>query len=221
MMRPLLAIAFCLASLPGIALSQSTRPSIVPAKTGGKLVPASVMERVYEEAKTPFKYGVVVRPEADQWVDCPTVFRGKDGNWYMIYVGITGKVGYQTFLARSDDLLKWDENFYTHRVGGDALQALLHRRGVLTGGDTITYAFGNTVYVHRGLRAVEHGGVGAEDLDVELRAHDRDADLAGLDLLGDRRRRAGEQRDQRDGPHPTSLERAHHARSASPACQFD
>ncbi|HZI33265.1 MAG TPA: glycosylase, partial [Candidatus Binatia bacterium] len=28
-------------------------------------------------------------------------------HWYMMYVAITNKVGYQTFLARSDDLLRW------------------------------------------------------------------------------------------------------------------
>jgi hypothetical protein len=31
-----------------------------------------------------------------------------------------------------DDLRKWDENFYTHQVGGDALQKLIHTRGILT-----------------------------------------------------------------------------------------
>jgi len=27
----------------------------------------------------------------------------------MMYVAITGKVGYETFLARSEDLLNWDK----------------------------------------------------------------------------------------------------------------
>ncbi len=32
---------------------------------------------------------------------------GKAMSWYMIYVGNTRKVGYETFLARSSDLLHW------------------------------------------------------------------------------------------------------------------
>jgi CubicO group peptidase (beta-lactamase class C family) len=67
----------------------------------------------------------------------------------------TGAGGLYTTIG---DLAKWDENFYTRQVGGDALHALLHTRGVLTGGDTIPYAFGNNVTTHRGLRTVEHGG---------------------------------------------------------------
>ncbi len=64
------------------------------------------MRQVYDEVKTPFKYGVVIRGEKDQLVDCPSVFRQGD-EWYMVYVGNTRKVGYETFLARSGDLLHW------------------------------------------------------------------------------------------------------------------
>jgi predicted GH43/DUF377 family glycosyl hydrolase len=64
------------------------------------------MRRVYEEVKTPYKYGIVLAPGEDEAVDCPNVFRHR-GKWYMIYVAIKGKVGYETFLAESDDLLVW------------------------------------------------------------------------------------------------------------------
>ena len=66
------------------------------------------MQQVYEEVKTPFKYGVVIRGEANQFVDSPSVFR-KDGQWYMVYITITKEVGYETCLARSADLLKWEK----------------------------------------------------------------------------------------------------------------
>ena len=39
-------------------------------------------------------------------VDCPFVFR-HNGRFYMMYVGFDGK-GYQTALAASDDLLRWE-----------------------------------------------------------------------------------------------------------------
>ena len=39
-------------------------------------------------------------------VDCPNVFRHGDA-WFMLYVCMN-KTGYETHLARSDDLLKWE-----------------------------------------------------------------------------------------------------------------
>ena len=70
------------------------------------------MQRIYDEVKTPFKYGMVVAP-ADNYhkIDCPTVYR-ENGKWYMTYVVYNGKDGldgrgYETWLAQSDDLLHW------------------------------------------------------------------------------------------------------------------
>lgn len=64
------------------------------------------LQRVYEEVKTPYKYGVVLQPEPDEMFDCPNVFRYGD-KWLMMYVGIKGKIGYQTYIAESTDLLNW------------------------------------------------------------------------------------------------------------------
>ena len=70
------------------------------------------MAEVYEEAKTPYKYGLVVAPSTnDAKIDCPTVFREGD-KWYMTYVIYDGRGakdgrGYETWLAESDNLLEW------------------------------------------------------------------------------------------------------------------
>lgn len=70
------------------------------------------MAEVYEEAKTPYKYGLVVAPTSNHAkIDCPTVFREGD-KWYMTYVIYNGKEakdgrGYETWLAESDNLLEW------------------------------------------------------------------------------------------------------------------
>ena len=70
-------------------------------------VSAVELQRVYDEVKTPFKYGIVLRPEtADEFFDCPSVFR-HDGKWDMLYVAIKNKTGYETCLAESADLLHW------------------------------------------------------------------------------------------------------------------
>jgi predicted GH43/DUF377 family glycosyl hydrolase len=77
-------------------------------QTDQTAIPQKRMQQVYDEVKTPFKYGIVIRGEDKQLVDCPSIFRHHD-QWYMVYVAITGKVGYETFLACSKDLLHWDK----------------------------------------------------------------------------------------------------------------
>jgi len=81
-----------------------------------------------------------------------------NGGFRISYLQNFDKVGAGGLYSTIDDLRKWDENFYTHQVGGEALQKLIHTRGILNNGDTLTYAFGNTVTTSRGLRVTEHGG---------------------------------------------------------------
>lgn len=65
------------------------------------------MEKIYQEVKTPYKYGLVMVPtDKDHKMDCPTIFRkGKD--WYMTYLIFSGR-GYETWMAKSKDLLHWE-----------------------------------------------------------------------------------------------------------------
>jgi len=57
-----------------------------------------------------------------------------------------------------DDALKWDDNFYAPRVGGQRLLAELQTRGTLDNGDTLKYARGLEIDQYRGLHRVQHGG---------------------------------------------------------------
>ncbi len=65
------------------------------------------MQAVYDEVKTPCKYGVVLAPDKSkgEMFDNPMVFRHGDA-WYMMFIRFDGK-GYETHLAKSDDLLAW------------------------------------------------------------------------------------------------------------------
>jgi CubicO group peptidase (beta-lactamase class C family) len=56
------------------------------------------------------------------------------------------------------ELLAWDENFYTARVGGPETIAALETPGRLNSGATSGYAWGLQPAVYRGLAVVEHGG---------------------------------------------------------------
>ena len=41
------------------------------------------MQQIYDEVRTPYKYGLVVAPaDNSHQIDCPTVFR-EGGRWYM------------------------------------------------------------------------------------------------------------------------------------------
>jgi len=76
------------------------------AQANGKTVSERKMHEVYNEVKTAFKYGLVIVPKNDsQKIDCPTVFR-KGGNWFMSFIVFNGR-GYETWLAKSVDLLHW------------------------------------------------------------------------------------------------------------------
>ena len=90
--------------LPPAGLRKLMDTPLVPLHA----VPVERMQQVYDEVKTPFKYGVVIRGEKGQLVDSPSIFRHKD-QWYMVYIGSTKNVGYETFLARSADLLHWQK----------------------------------------------------------------------------------------------------------------
>ncbi|MBX2872393.1 MAG: hypothetical protein KTR30_09845, partial [Saprospiraceae bacterium] len=71
------------------------------------VVSAETMERIYQEIKTPYKYGIVLQhPDTNKLVDSPTIFR-EQGTWYMTYIVFDGH-GYETWLAKSDDLLHWN-----------------------------------------------------------------------------------------------------------------
>jgi len=78
------------------------------SRDAGKVITAIPIERmrqVYDEVKTPFKYGVVLHQENGSPIDSPSVFRHGE-KWYMMYICMN-KVGYETHLAESDDLLAW------------------------------------------------------------------------------------------------------------------
>jgi predicted GH43/DUF377 family glycosyl hydrolase len=70
-------------------------------------VPEKVMQKIYEEVKTPFKFGLVMVPADDsKKLDCPSVFR-KNNKWFMTYLVFDGR-GYETWLAESSELLHWE-----------------------------------------------------------------------------------------------------------------
>jgi predicted GH43/DUF377 family glycosyl hydrolase len=76
------------------------------AKFKKREITNEVMQEIYNEIKTPYKYGLIMVPKDNSYkMDCPSIFR-KDGKWFMTYLIFEGR-GYETWLAESDDLLNW------------------------------------------------------------------------------------------------------------------
>ena len=67
-------------------------------------------------------------------------------------------VGATSLLTTVEDLALWDDNFYTARVGGEALVKQLQERGYLNDGTQLSYAAGLEIGKYRGLNIVDHAG---------------------------------------------------------------
>jgi len=70
----------------------------------------------------------------------------------------TGDGSVQTSV---EDLLRWDENFYTAKIGGPGLIRQMQVVGKLNNGKEHTYAAGLMISTYRGLPTVRHGGAWA------------------------------------------------------------
>jgi len=68
------------------------------------------------------------------------------------------RVGAGGLYTTVRDLLKWDQNFYTGKVGGKALIDRVQAPGALNNGEPLSYAWGLQVGSYRGLKVVEHSG---------------------------------------------------------------
>lgn len=92
------------------------------------LVSEEDMRCVFEEMKTPFKCGMVLREEGAN-IDCPNVYRKADGTFRMVFarqVPGAERPGYETWAAESADLLHWKvvgKLLAQKESGWDCLQA--------------------------------------------------------------------------------------------------
>jgi CubicO group peptidase (beta-lactamase class C family) len=74
------------------------------------------------------------------------------------YLGNFDKSGAGGLYTTIQDLAAWDRNFETGEVGGAGFLELILTPGVLTSGETLSYAFGLTLGEADGRRTVGHGG---------------------------------------------------------------
>ena len=77
---------------------------------------------------------------------------------YRIDVWNNDIVGQGGLVTTIGDLQKWDETFYTARLGGPEFIKLIQTTAPLTDGESNDYAFGLVVDSYRGMREVQHTG---------------------------------------------------------------
>ena len=80
------------------------------------------------------------------------------GAGYTLDVSYFEQTGDGAVHTSVEDLLKWDENFYSGKVGGKQFLDEIQEPGKLKNGKTLDYAKGLFVGKYRGLRFVDHGG---------------------------------------------------------------
>jgi CubicO group peptidase (beta-lactamase class C family) len=83
---------------------------------------------------------------------------GKNGNFLVDWSTTYDMVGGGGLMSSVDDLLLWDRNFYSNKLGKGTLPNELQSHGVLNNGNRINYALGLSLGDYRGLPIVEHGG---------------------------------------------------------------
>ena len=83
---------------------------------------------------------------------------GKEGTFLVDWSTLFDIVGSGGLMSNVDDLLRWDRNFYSNKIGKGTLVRELESHGVLNNGHQINYGLGLWLSEYRGLRTVEHSG---------------------------------------------------------------
>ena len=69
--------------------------------------------------------------------------------------------GATSLFTTVEDIQQWANNFRTMKVGNEQVMTMMHQRGILNNGDTLSYAFGQGTGEYKGLHQWSHGGADA------------------------------------------------------------
>ncbi len=78
-----------------------------------------------------------------------------------ISIPVFDNYGATSLFTTVEDLSKWDENFYTKKVGGEAFIKLMQKTGELNNKTSQNYAAGLVISNYKGYKTVGHGGADA------------------------------------------------------------
>lgn len=95
-----------------------------------------------------------------------SAYEPRAGGGLRVSVPVFDTVGATSLFTTVEDLARWDENFYTAKLGGREVLDQMQAASVLNSGAPLNYGFGLMIGRYRGLPIVEHGGS-----DAGYRAH--------------------------------------------------
>src|SRR5438477_1641795 len=131
--------------------------SVIVKRASGKTLREFAAENIFEPLQMK---QTIFRDEHNLLVpNRALAYDPKDaGAGYTLNVSYFEQTGDGAVHTSVEDLLKWDENFYSGKLGGPAFLAEIQEPGKLNDGKTLDYAKGLFVGKYRGLRFVDHGG---------------------------------------------------------------
>ena len=132
--------------------------SVIVKRASGKTLREFATENIFEPLQMT---QTVFRNEHTQLVaNRAMAYDAKEagGAGYTLNVSYFEQTGDGAVHTSVEDILKWDENFYSGKVGGKAFLEEMQEPGKLNSGKTLDYAKGLFVGNYRGLRFVDHGG---------------------------------------------------------------
>ncbi|HEY0744218.1 MAG TPA: serine hydrolase domain-containing protein [Chryseosolibacter sp.] len=92
--------------------------------------------------------------------------------------------GATSLFTTAEDLVKWSNNFHSMKVGNARVMKQMEERGILTKGDTISYAFGQSIAEYKGLKTISHSGGDAGYRSFLLRFPDQRYSIVVLSNMG-------------------------------------
>ena len=132
---------------------------VIVKRVSGKTLREFTDERMFKPlgmAHSHFheQYGSLVKGRAFSYIPLP----GPQQQGYRSIALSYSNVGATSLFTTVDDLARWDENFYSGRVGGKDPLSAMQLKGTLNDGSEIAYASGLMIGDYRGLKVVEHSG---------------------------------------------------------------
>ncbi|PWT89125.1 MAG: hypothetical protein C5B54_09445 [Acidobacteria bacterium] len=108
----------------------------------------------------------------------------EDENGYKLSVSYGEENGDGMVHTTVEDLQKWDENFYSPKIGGKEFAPEMEQQTTLNDGSIVEYAKGLFIGNYRGLRTVRHSGGSGGYRAYMLRFPDQHFSIACLCNLG-------------------------------------
>jgi hypothetical protein len=90
-----------------------------------------------------------------------SAYRRDEQGKLKISIPVFDNYGATSLFTTVEDLAKWDENFYTQKIGGEAFINLMQSTGYLNDKTPENYAAGLIISDYKGYKTVEHSGADA------------------------------------------------------------